>query len=549
MEGESTRQQATLARSNIPFYIMGYAVFTCAKGKGGAAAEGGLSAHIERQIWDAKQQKMVPFMPKSVIHPELTELNKEYILPPGMSRSEAIEKRIKEAGITRKIRKDQVRCLALLFTSDKETMDKIVKAGRADEYADACIDFARMEFGDRNVVSAVAHYDETTFHLHVSVVPIVMGQAAERPDTKKQHEARKGKAKRSYKKQEVDARLCAKEVFTPEKAERWQDDLVKFMHERGFEFERGVHGSKAKHVNPADYNAAMAELNELNEQKNTLEDSVLQLNMEQSMLQTNCDMLDADYKQKQKTVKGLTTMIENLETKRAEAMANGEADVAEIEAKIADKQAKLNTATNELSALEAKVAEQRKELDNTKAGFAAKVMNVLGAGDLAKANETIKAKDSEIDNLKKRCNAYARKYNTDKAEWDKAKGELERELQETKNSLQTYIAKNIDLANDLRMTTGRQSFIANQSVSLLNELTGFSADSIAKVREIAFALILGNGPVYIPCSSGGSVSSHDGWRGKDKDEDDYLFRLRCWLHAGKVVKSAYAPQRKVKMHR
>ena len=99
------------------------------------------------------------------------------------------------------------------------------------------------------------------------------------------------------------------------------------------------------------------------------------------------------------------------------------------------------------------------------------------------------------------------------------------------------------------MATGRQSFIANQSVSLLNELTGFSADSIAKVREVAFALILGNGPVYIPCSGGGSVSSHDGWDGRKKDEDDYLFRLRCWLHAGKVVKAAYAPQRKVKMHR
>ena len=172
-----------------------------------------------------------------------------------------------------------------------------------------------------------------------------------------------------------------------------------------------------------------------------------------------------------------------------------------------------------------------------------------GAGNLSKANETIKTKDSEIDNLKKRCNAYARKYNTEKAEWDKAKGGLERELQETKNSLHTYIAKNIDLANDLRMTTGRQSFIANQSVSLLNELTGFSADSIAKVREVAFALILGNGPVYVPCSGGGSVSSHDGWDGRKKDEDDYLFRLRCWLHAGKVVKSACAPQRKFRMSR
>lgn len=62
------------------------------------------------------------------------------------------------------------------------------------------------------------------------------------------------------------------------------------------------------------------------------------------------------------------------------------------------------------------VESQKKEQEKTRAGFAAKVMNAFGAGDLAKANETIKAKDEEIATLKKRCNAYAKKYNTDKAE-------------------------------------------------------------------------------------------------------------------------------------
>ena len=69
------------------------------------------------------------------------------------------------------------------------------------------------------------------------------------------------------------------------------------------------------------------------------------------------------------------------------------------------------------------------------------------------------------------------------------------------------------------------------------------------MREVALSLILGNGPVIIPCSGGGSVSSHDGWRGKDKDEDNNLFRLRCWLHAGKEVKSACSPQRKYGLRR
>ena len=245
---------------------MGKIVLTCAKQRGGAAG-GGLSAHIERQIWDAEQQKMVEFRPKSVKHPELTKQNKEYILPKGIGRSEAIEKRIKEAGIARAIRANQVRALCFLFTSDMATMDEIVRQGRFDEFAQACIDFLKQECGAKNVVGACAHFDENTAHLHVSVVPIVEGPTLERADTKKQVEARNGKAKRRYKKQEVTNRLCAKEVFTPENAENWQEKFPKFLKQRGFDFERGVKGSKAKHMDPATYNAIHAEIEELQQER------------------------------------------------------------------------------------------------------------------------------------------------------------------------------------------------------------------------------------------------------------------------------------------
>lgn len=59
---------------------MAYCVSTCKKPKTGAA-DGGLSAHIDREKWDAKEHKMVPFVPDSVIHPELSCLNKKYLLP------------------------------------------------------------------------------------------------------------------------------------------------------------------------------------------------------------------------------------------------------------------------------------------------------------------------------------------------------------------------------------------------------------------------------------------------------------------------------------
>ena len=108
---------------------MAYCVFTCKKPQTGAA-DGGLSAHIDREKWDGKAHKTVPFVPKSVIHPELSYLNKEYLLLPGMGRSEAIEKRIREAGITRKIRDDQAKFLAFVCSSDSEAMKIIYDEGR-----------------------------------------------------------------------------------------------------------------------------------------------------------------------------------------------------------------------------------------------------------------------------------------------------------------------------------------------------------------------------------------------------------------------------------
>ena len=241
---------------------MAYCVFTCKKPKTGAA-DGGLSAHIDREKWDGKEHKMVPFVPDSVIHPELSHLNREYLLPPGMGRTEAINKRIMEAGITRKIRDDQAKFLAFLCTSDRETMLQIYNEGRWQAWVDANISFMQKTFGKENVVGCAGHMDEVTFHLHFTVVPILMGQAAERPDTKKQFEKRNGKEKRRYKKQEVTARLCAKDIFTPANAEQWQTDYALHMQAAGFELQRGEVGSQAKHMDPATYNAIQTEIEEL----------------------------------------------------------------------------------------------------------------------------------------------------------------------------------------------------------------------------------------------------------------------------------------------
>ena len=77
-----------------------------------------------------------------------------------------------------------------------------------------------------------------------------------------------------------------------------------------------------------------------------------------------------------------------------------------------------------------------------------------------------------------------------------------------------------------------------QSSDVADLLSLFEKSDTAKlVREVVIALMDGH-YVSIPCAGGGSVSSETDWDGRKKDEEYKNFRLRCWLHAAKAVKTS-----------
>ena len=263
-----------------------YVVLTMDKQTGNA---GGLSAHIDREVYDAKTDRMVPFRPKSVRDDSRTALNRECIEnAKTIGRTQAIWNRLREEGFsrstsekdktegkkkTRKVKDDAVIALCFVCSSDEDTMKQLEEEGKLDEWIDSTIDWFRKEFGCENVVSAVLHMDETTPHLHVTVVPITHEAPKPRKEKPKFDENgspirkyetdkdgniildEKGKAiikKRSYKKQEVTARLSAKDICNPVAMERWQTDYALAM--APFGLRRGIAGSKQKRVPPAEWN-------------------------------------------------------------------------------------------------------------------------------------------------------------------------------------------------------------------------------------------------------------------------------------------------------
>lgn len=537
---------------------MAYCVFTCKKPKPNEP-DGGLSAHIDREKWDGKEHKMVPFVPTSVIHPELSHLNKEYLLPPGMGRTEAIEKRIKDANVTRKVRAGQTKFLAFICTSDHETMKKIYDEGRWQEWVDANIAFMQKTFGKENVVGCAAHMDEVAYHLHFTVVPIVMGPAPEREDTKKQYEKREGKEKRKYKKQEVVARLCAKEVFTPEAAERWQTEYALHMQAAGFDLERGVAGSQAKHMDPSVYNAIKAEEAQLEAekaglemQKDVLEEEVGALQSEKRSLETDIDTLNKEKKQVEKAVKGLQTMCVNLANQKAHLTT----DLDSLQDQLSDGRITLGEYNQQKSDIEKRISECDAKL--------------------ADKQRKLDAKNAELNSIKEKVNYYDVAYvrfdvpelkvqppkiterpprlgNLD----DWVKGQNANIKEQFRSSLQTFGKTVMDAAQksiiaerkfrlmnqrdmeDLSFNYRREACLRSQQTSdTLALLDLFEKPDTARVvREVAIALMGGN-YVNVPCSGGGSVSSDTGWDGRRKDEQDDDFRFRCWLHAAKTVKTA-----------
>lgn len=212
---------------------MGYAVLHLDKSPGNESA---MTDHIER----------------NVIHPNVDAnrvyLNKELIeFPEGVTnRTEAIQYRLDNAGLSRKIGKNQVPVIRFMLSGTAEDMKRIEQEGRLDEWCQDNIDWLKKTYGADNVVAATLHMDETTPHIHASVVPIVQGERRQKPNKKKQEQT-DDKPKRKYKKKNPNRpRLCCDDVMAKAKLIEYQDNYGEAMNKYGLE--RGIKGSDARHI-------------------------------------------------------------------------------------------------------------------------------------------------------------------------------------------------------------------------------------------------------------------------------------------------------------
>jgi hypothetical protein len=156
---------------------MGFAVLHINKASGNDAA---MSTHIERTVEPKNADKT------------RSHLNRELLtFPDGIfNRTDAIQRRIETAGITRKIGKNQVRAIRVMLTGTHDDMKQLETDGKLSDWCNDNLKWLKETFGAENLVSAVLHRDEKTPHIHATIVPIVTG---ERRKARKESETTKKK--------------------------------------------------------------------------------------------------------------------------------------------------------------------------------------------------------------------------------------------------------------------------------------------------------------------------------------------------------------------
>lgn len=365
---------------------MSYAVLHIMKASGSCTA---IARHIERTT-----------QPDNA-HPELRHLNRDDFIkyPDGVAGlGDAIQHRIDHAGLTRKVAKNQVLALNVLLSSDGEALRRLADEGHLNEWAEACVSWAKETFGEANVVGAHLHMDEQTPHLHVTVVPIVT--------TERKRKARESKAAKRYRtKPKNGPRLSADDIMTRENLTSFQDTYAKAMERFGLE--RGVRGSEARHVDQHEY------YRDCQRKKKDLENDVSQLSIEKRVLTIENKSLAKDKEKAERetrVLEGKKTMIEDYNAR-----------MLQENAKLTDANERLQSENESLSGSNSSLVAQNEELIERKEKVSGEIATI--EFDKKKLIAERKACEDETEAAKKETEEAKREAAEAKAERDRQKKE------------------------------------------------------------------------------------------------------------------------------
>ena len=396
------------------------------------------------------------------------------------------------------------RTLEMAFGPQTVNLDKgadnshLQRCPEIEQWAKDVYDWCAKRYGQENIIGFQVHLDESSPHIHALIVPV--GQRAK------------------------SGRECV----------MWSAKFGKNCYEYG-QILRGMHTSLYEEVGS----------------KYGLErgDSIEGRNVQHLHKRDYIRKLTKDAKQAEKAVKGLQSMIRNLESrilsynqqleKAEQELASGritldryeaqKADIqkliAEYQTKLEDKADKLHSKEQELERLTADAAKARSVIQpfhNYKVDFTAPQIT-----EKPPMFGTDKWVERQNQHIAKQFTTIVRKieslYRNDAA----------RQVEAAQRNVLADYGELFQLRNDVKSLTENNDNLKSILETILDQLANPSLRT--KIFTIADALI--GGSIISVSSGGGCNSSSDlRWDGRRPDEEEEAYRRRCLMFAMGTVK-------------
>lgn len=354
----------------------------------------------------------------------------------------------------------------------EETNGHLVRQLEIEQWAKDIYGFVCREFGEENIASFIVHLDETGPHAHCVFVPMT-----------------------------TDGRLCSKEVLGGKnkiEAKQHMRDLHTRLAEvnRKYGLDRGddIHETGARHRSTAEYNR---DLHRENVKLETL--------IDESREQLR--QLEDEIRKSERRVKGLTTMITNLE--RQEAELNDE--IVQLETDI-------ENGAGDVSELRCRIAELETQLEST-------------GQKLADKRDKLRLADRQLAELQKELDSFSEKRNN-----------AQKKFHEFTEKNQEQVRMRLTDAVFARMVVDVCSLLEAMPSELKARVDGEFLTAIAErpneILKCAMYLFLGylDGATQFAQSCGGGGSDTSLPWGRKDDEDDRRFAYRCMMQAHRMMK-------------
>lgn len=273
------------------------------------SAMGGIQSHNQREH-ESRKNKDIDY--------SKSEQNCDTVLDEDINYHRAVKSRIEDLDLKKAVRKDAVVYCSFIVSSDRSFFENLgekehirrenessetVALGLREpapfdmmvdeEYREECIrdgsihffekatEFFQDRYGAENVINGTIHFDESTPHMHLGIVPVTS-----------------------------DGRLSAKDLFTPMELKQLQTDFAKKVGEK-FELERGKEGSEAAHLDEVAF-----KLQKQQEKLQEVSEEVSRLQNRHFTLEKDCKDLEKRAESLSETILGLKADISTLDTQK-----------------------------------------------------------------------------------------------------------------------------------------------------------------------------------------------------------------------------------------